>query len=75
MQTLKHAEQFVGVPFVEAGAIITDEDHRRALLLNLPHLDASNFAPLCIFDGIRKQIYEYLFHQTRIAIHRGQISN
>jgi hypothetical protein len=62
VKTLEDAEQLVGVSFVEARAIISNENHRRAILLDLANFDKGDFTPPSIFDGIRNQVCEYLFH-------------
>ena len=69
METLEHAEQLACILFVEASAIIPNEDHRHALVLDLADFDDSDFAFAGIFDGIRNQIREHLFHQTGITFY------
>src|SRR6185369_12573867 len=41
MQALKHAEQFARVGHIEAGAVVTDEIHRRAVVRVDAKLDLS----------------------------------
>ena len=71
VKTLEDPEQLVRVSFVKTRAIISNEDHRRAILLDLAGFDNGDFPPTAIFDGIRNQIREYLLHQTGVALYRG----
>jgi hypothetical protein len=66
-ETLENAEQLVSVSFIEARAVISNEDHRCAVLLDLANFDKDDFPTPGIFDGIRKQVVNTCF--TKPASH------
>jgi hypothetical protein len=67
VQPLEHAEEFIGVSYVEACPVIPAEIHRLAAL---PHAAGSTdrvFTLANIFHGIGQQVDPDLFQQSRIA--------
>src|SRR6266480_824551 len=75
MQSLEHAEQFVGVLHVKAGAVIGNEIDFFAVIGCRSYFDQRRRAFATVFDRVRNQIHPNLFQQCRIAFARRQLAD
>ena len=71
VQTLKHAEEFVGILDVEADAVVAHEDDRRSVLILFSDFDDGLITRPCELDSIREQVLKDLLDQSGIALHEG----
>src|SRR5437588_4428594 len=70
VQSLKHSKEFIGIFHVKPYSIVTDPKNRVSVLHVLAYLNESIRPGAGEFDGIRKQVAEYLGNQLWITLHR-----
>src|SRR5882724_5653599 len=75
VEALENGEQLARVLFVEACAIVANENHGSAVFFDLTDFDDGEFATAAVLEGIRDQICEYLLHQAGVALCRTQNPN
>src|SRR6266704_6040167 len=75
MEPLEDAKQLVGITWIEADAVIANEDDVFGLAGAAAELDARDFPRAGIFNGVADQVYEYLPQQGRIGFDFGQFGN
>src|SRR5260221_8372738 len=68
MESLKHAEQLVGIAHVKANAIVFDEIQGMARRISwcATNLNPRRRATRSVFDGVRKQVHPDLLEQRRV---------
>src|SRR2546425_9634149 len=62
VEPLKHAKQLMRVFFVEAGAVVANEDNGDSVFTGLADLDDGAFHAAGVFHGVGQQVREYQFH-------------
>src|ERR1051326_6887594 len=66
METLKHAEKFMGVAHIEADSIIADKDNLFGVSLYVPYFNASLLTCSGVFERIADKIDENLAEQRGV---------
>src|SRR5712671_4322082 len=75
VQPLKNSEELADVLHLKARTVVAYKDHALVVLPYLTDFNYRMFPLPGIFEGIRQQIHEYLFHQSRIAFRAEQVSD
>ncbi len=73
VQALKHAEQLVDVPHVEADAVVADEEHRFTRLAPAANRDFRFGARAGVLDRVGDQVAKDEPEHDRIALYLGQL--
>ena len=71
VESLENTEELVNVTHVEADTVIAHEYDILGCRWLVANFDPRLRPGARIFESIPEQVEKYLFHQARVAVHRG----